>query len=104
MLGPRQVCHSITEEQAHLARGDKLAGLRQDVVWLTGSRDNLTFVQGNAYQKIGVLEGTMKIPTQKMGKNKAEVKWIVKVKGNTPLKIVATSQKGGTVVKEVEIK
>ncbi len=45
----------------------------------------------------------MKVPTQKKGKNKAEVKWLVKVKGNSPLKIVATSQKGGTAVKLVEI-
>ena len=87
----------------HLARGDRLAGNRQDVVWLTGDRDDLIFMQGNAFQRIGVLEGTMNIPTQRKGKNNAEVKWIVKVRGNAPLKIVATSQKGGTSVKDVEI-
>ncbi len=87
----------------HLARGTSLARNRQDVVWLTGDRDEVTFLQGAPYQKIGVLEGTMKIPTQKSAKNNAEVKWLVKVKGNSPLKIVATSQKGGTAVKEVEI-
>jgi len=87
-----------------LARGASLPGNRQDVVWLIGNRDKVTFLQGRAFQKIGTLEGTMKIPNQRTGKNKAEVKWIVKVKGNAPLKIVATSQKGGTVVKDVEIK
>ncbi len=87
----------------HLARGDRLNRNRQDVVWLTGDRDDLTFMQGTAFQKIGVLDGMMKVPTQKKGKNKAEVKWLVKVKGNSPLKIVVTSQKGGTAVKLVEI-
>ncbi len=35
---------------------------------------------------------------------KREVKWLVAVEGDTPLKIVATSQKGGTVVKELSIR
>jgi hypothetical protein len=87
----------------HLARGDRLARSRQDVVWLTGDRDDLVFLQGNAFQRIGVLDGTMKIPGQRGGKSNAELKWLVKVKGNSPLKIVASSQKGGTAVKEVEL-
>ena len=33
-----------------------------------------------------------------------EVRWLVAVEGDSPLKIVATSQKGGTVVKQLEAK
>ncbi len=33
-----------------------------------------------------------------------EVKWLIAVEGDTPLKIVVTSQKGGTVVKELSIR
>lgn len=88
----------------HLGKGAKLAMNREDVVWLIGPRDKLTFLQGATWQKVGVLGGKAKIPTQSKGKNSAEVKWIVKVQGNTPLKVVLTSQKGGTVVKDVDIK
>jgi len=88
----------------HLGNGARLAMNREDVVWLIGQRDKLTFLQGSAWQKVGVLGGKAKIPTQSGGKNSAEVKWIVKIQGNTPLKIVLTSQKGGTVVKDVDIK
>ena len=35
---------------------------------------------------------------------KREVKWLIAVEGKTPLKIVVTSQKGGTKVKEILIK
>jgi len=34
---------------------------------------------------------------------KRTVKWLIAVEGNTPLKIVVTSQKGGTKVKELSI-
>ena len=33
-----------------------------------------------------------------------EVKWLVAVEGDAPLKIVVTSQKGGTAVKELVVK
>ena len=92
------------ELATHLGNGAKISMNRQDVIWLIGPRDRLTFLQGAAWQKVGVLGGNAKIPTQSKGKNSAEVKWIVKIRGNTPIKVVLTSQKGGTVVEEVDIK
>lgn len=139
----------------HIARGAQLRGNREDVVWLLGDRDKTTYLQGDPYQKLGVLEGTMPIPGQSTGAGgpggpqrggsaaplqmmpqmpagmpaipgmpmgqrgqfgaraqqqpqqtgpKREVKWLVAVEGDTPLKIVATSEKGGTVVKELVVK
>jgi len=35
---------------------------------------------------------------------KREIKWLVAIQGDAPLKIVATSQKGGTVVKELAVR
>jgi hypothetical protein len=35
---------------------------------------------------------------------KREVKWLVAAESDAPLKIVATSQKGGTVVKELAVR
>ncbi len=87
----------------NLARGSELPGNRPDVVWLTGDRDNLTFLQGMAWQHAGVLDGTLAVPGFSKGENFREVKWLVKVKGNTPLKVVVSSMKGGTSVKEVVI-
>ncbi|MBD3414505.1 MAG: hypothetical protein GF421_08760 [Candidatus Aminicenantes bacterium] len=128
----------------HLARGSELSGNREDVVWLIGDRDKVTFIQGTPFQKLGVLAGTMDIPgynerttpsspssrsramrrfyrTQyyprewrpeseefqqepEASRPKRNVKWLIKVQGNTPLKIIATSQKGGTQMAEVPIK
>ena len=128
----------------HVARGSRLAGNRNDAVWLIGDRDRITFLQGSAHQSIGVLEGTMPVPgistsaptaggrgfqmqgmpnipagippemmqqfMQMMGGgqqqaaragNIREVKWLVAIEGNVPLKVVATSQKGGTAVREI---
>jgi len=36
--------------------------------------------------------------------NTREVKWLVAIEGNVPLKIVATSQKGGTAVREITLR
>jgi hypothetical protein len=124
----------------HIARGANLARNRNDVVWLIGDRDKVTFLQGTPYQKIGVLEGTEKIPGyrasptaqssaqmrsrgytpyspmvyryrsgrisydqpgEKQVGPKRVVKWLVAVEGNTPLKVVLSSQKGGTRVQTV---
>jgi hypothetical protein len=85
----------------NLARGAELPGNRPDVVWLTGDRGKLTFLQGTAWQKAGVLGGTLKLPGFRPDKKWAEVKWIVKVEGNTPLKVVSSSLKGGTDVMDV---
>ncbi len=125
----------------HLARGAQLAGNREDVVWLIGNRDRITYLQGSPFQRLGVIEGTMRIPgyaargaprpqqaqrqrrmmfyppgypvfmrqpryaptqVEQTGP-KRTVKWLIAVKGDSPLKIVATSQKGGTKVEELSI-
>ncbi len=49
----------------HIGRGSSLAGNRPDVVWLLGESNNIEFLQGTPYQKIGVLEGNKKIPGYK---------------------------------------
>lgn len=114
----------------HVAGGVDLPGNRADVVWLVGDRDKITFLQGTAFQRLGMLDGTMNVPgfsarrrpgggTQvqqqmqtrrgrglqptevTLGGTKRTVTWIVAVEGNTPLKVVVTSQKGGTKVKNV---
>jgi len=127
----------------HIARGAQIPENRQDVVWLVGDRDKITYLQGTAFQQLGVLEGTMSIPgfsgrgaagssqgqpqmqqmmpampmqmQRRFGSRfqptqvnqpgaKRTVKWLIAVEGDTPLKIVFTSQKGGTKVKELDIK
>jgi hypothetical protein len=127
----------------HLARGAELPGNREDVVWLIGDRDKVTFIQGTPYQKLGVLEGAMDIPGYKIkgpsprasqqsgwsryyrsqyyprdwrperealpekpmpASPRRIIKWVIGVEGNTPLKIVAASQKGGTKVVDVPVK
>ncbi len=87
----------------HLARGADLPGNRQDVAWLVCDRDKVIFMQGPAFQRLGVLSGKLRIPGFPQGKSTSEVKWLVKVKGNEPLKVVASSQKGGTSERDVEI-
>jgi len=87
----------------HVARGADLPGNRQDVAWLIGDRDDLIFIQGSSSQKIGVLAGKMPVPGSPAGKSTAEVKWIVKIKGRAPLKVAASSQKGGTHILDVTV-
>ncbi len=126
----------------HLARGDQLPGNREDIVWLIGNRDRITYLQGSPFQRLGVMEGTMRIPgytargaprpqqaqrqrrmmffppgfpmfqrqprysptqVEQTGP-KRTVKWLIAVKGDSPLKIVVTSQKGGTQVKSLSIR
>jgi hypothetical protein len=126
----------------HVARGAQLAGNREDVIWLVGDPSKTNYLLGTPFQKLGVMEGTMKIPgytgqgmpaapaqqrsqrrffyppgypmpfmrqrqrqpTQVREKGPSRtVTWLVAVEGNTPLKIVVSSQKGGTKVKPVSI-
>jgi hypothetical protein len=127
----------------HLARGAQIPENREDVVWLIGDKGKITYLQGSAFQRLGVMEGTEKIPgyaergvprpaqpsqmqrrmpmyppgypmRRRFGPRfqptqvnqtgpKRTVKWLVAVEGNTPLKIVFTSQKGGTKVKDLVI-
>jgi hypothetical protein len=126
----------------HVARGAQLARNREDVIWLVGDPSKTNYLQGTPFQKLGVMEGTMKIPGytgQRMpaapaqqrsqqrffyppgypmpfmrqqqrqptqiheGGSSRTVTWLVAVEGNTPLKVVVSSQKGGTKVKPVSI-
>ena len=88
----------------NLAKGASLPGNREDVAWLIGGRDNIEYIDGTPFVQLGSLDGKMKIPGFKTNNNSKEVKWIVAVKENTPLKIVVSSLKGGTVVQEVSVK
>ncbi|MDH4270453.1 MAG: M14 family metallopeptidase [Candidatus Aminicenantes bacterium] len=125
----------------HVARGAQLPGNREDVVWLIGDRAKISYLQGTPYQRLGVIDGAMKIPgyvgggpdsvdrqtTERMmfmppgypmpGRRRAEagptelkeggakrqVKWLVAIEGSPPLKLVLSSQKGGTSVKSLEV-
>ena len=94
----------------HTGQGAELAGNREDVVWLIGDRDKIRFLQGSAYQKIGVLGGAEPIPGYERefradgpDGNRREVKWLVAIDGDSPLKVVVSSQKGGTKVRELRI-
>lgn len=126
----------------HLARGAQLPGNREDVIWLIGDPAKTYYLMGTPFQKMGMMEGAMKIPgtmgrgmpeapaqqrsqrrffyppgypmpfmrqqrrepTQVRGRGPSRTAtWIVAVEGDTTLKIVVTSQKGGTKVKPVSI-
>ncbi len=88
----------------NLAEGEELPGNRQDVVWLVAERDNIEFIEGQPFQSLGSLGGTKRIPGVRNNPSHKEVKWIIAIKNNTPLKIVSSSLKGGTVYKEIKIK
>jgi hypothetical protein len=125
----------------HVARGAQLPGNREDVVWLSGDRAKISYLQGTPYQRLGVIEGAMKIPGYrgggpeavereapemrifrppgypmpgrrrpeagptevKEGGAKRQVKWLVAIEGTPPLKLVVSSQKGGTSVRSLEV-
>ncbi len=88
-----------------MARGTSFTNLRDDVVWLVTDRKNVDFVEGSAWRRIGVLGGTTVIPgVIRGGNNRTEVRWLIGARGDVPLKLVVTSQKGGTVVKELTVK
>jgi len=130
----------------HIAEGARLAGNRQDAVWLLGDRDRTTYLQGGVWQRLGTIDGALAIPgfpsaggagaggaeraqmmanlppgippemlqqfMQSMGMsdepaaagNVREVEWLVAIEGNVPLKVIVTSQKGGTQVRDVPIR
>jgi hypothetical protein len=127
----------------HTARGSALRGNREDVVWLVGARDKVTFLQGTPYQRLGVLDGAMRVPGAAAGRGggmragtpgapaeeyspapppqfqrrggppgpaqvrtggaRREVRWLVAIEGDSPLKIVVSSQKGGTKAVDVKV-
>jgi hypothetical protein len=114
----------------HVAQGAGLAGNREDVIWLIGNRDNIRFLQGAAWQSLGVIEGSMEIPghstapsatprtmrqparqrgeapqeADEQAGNKREVTWLIAIEGDTSLKLVLTSQKGGTKIRQLSIR
>lgn len=115
----------------HLARGAQIPENREDVVWLIGEKGKVTYLQGTAFQRLGVIEGAARIPgyagergAPPSGQGaqmqrrfqerfqptqvdqtgpKRTVKWLITVEGNGPLKIIVTSQKGGTKVQSLDI-
>jgi hypothetical protein len=115
-----------------VARGADLPGNREDALWLLGDRDRIKYLQGSAWQALGVLEGTMEIPgyTPRPAAPSADrpggggffgqqappeadvegsgssrtVTWLVSMEGNVPLKLVLTSQKGGTRVQNLTVR
>jgi len=131
----------------HTARGSALRGNREDVVWLVGARDKVTFLQGTPYQRLGVIDGAMRVPGAPAGRGggpgggmragtpgapaeeytptpppqfqrrggppgptqvrtggaRREVRWLVAIEGDSPLKIVVSSQKGGTKAVDVKV-
>lgn len=144
------VIENIGPLATQVARGAQLNGNREDVVWLVGDRDKVRILQGGAWQRLGVLEGTLKLPASaaaaatgqrggaaaaappglmmqglpgmpglpagQRGRGGAqpqepaqtgprrEVRWLVSVEGDAPLKVVVSSQKGGTAVKELAVR
>jgi hypothetical protein len=86
-----------------LVNTEWMAFNRGDVVWLIGENNKVTFLSGKPCEKIGNLYGALQIPAyENRGGNKKTLKWIVAVEGNEKIKVVASSLKGGTVVKEVK--
>ncbi|HSW31020.1 MAG TPA: M14 family metallopeptidase [Longimicrobiales bacterium] len=92
----------------HVARGSALAGNRPDAIWLVGDRGRVKFLQGSPWLSLGVLEGAMEIPGWAPepggGGSTREVSWLVALEGSPSLKLVLTSQKGGTHVREVPVR
>jgi hypothetical protein len=85
-----------------LQASEWMAFNRGDVVWLVGENNKLTFLSGNPCEKIGNLYGALQIPGfENREGNKKTLTWVVAVEGHERIKIVASSLKGGTVVKEV---
>ncbi len=135
----------------HRSGGARLAGNRQDAIWLIGNRDRVEYLQGGAWQSLGTIDGVMDIPAAEGGQgggtgrrtaasagqrrqaqqmppnlppqfrqqwlaqfgggdqgaddgNTREVTWLISIEGNSPLKLVLTSQKGGTKVRELTVR
>lgn len=46
----------------NVAAGPSIPCNREDVAWLVGDRDRITWIQGAPYEELGILEGTLTIP------------------------------------------
>jgi len=145
VLEVKAIIENKGELPTHVARGATLPLNREDAVWLLGDRDKVKFLIGTPWQRLGVLEGQLKIPgvsTQEetglrgaqlrgappakpalpapfrprpeiqaaetqtvktLSPSSREVTWVIAIEGQTPLKIVVTSQKGGTKVKDITV-
>lgn len=88
----------------NLAKGEDLPGNRQDVVWLIPEDKDTKFIEGKPATSIGSLAGRQKIPGVKTKPSMKKLKWIIATEKNSPVRIVVSSLKGGTVVKEITIK
>ncbi|MFO7768314.1 MAG: M14 family metallopeptidase [bacterium] len=88
----------------HLENGARLDGNREDVIWLLGPRDRIRYLQGTAFIQLGTLEGTLQVPGSDPPATSREVTWLVAVEGDGPLELVLSSQKGGTVVREITLR
>ncbi|HSP92839.1 MAG TPA: M14 family metallopeptidase [Vicinamibacterales bacterium] len=62
VLEVRAVIENTGPLATHTARGADLRGNRQDVAWLIGDRDAITFLQGTPWQQLGVIDGAMPVP------------------------------------------
>lgn len=128
----------------HTARGAAIRGNREDVARLVADRDKVKFLQGTAYQRLGTIDGAMRVPGSggggggggpraggpqtppedplypaapaqrrfgggaapvevKQGGARREVRWLIAVEGDSPLKVVVSSQKGGTAVRDIKV-
>lgn len=141
----RVVIENKGQLPTHVARGASLPLNREDVVWLLADRDKIKYLIGSPWQKLGVLEGQLKIPVPPSQEETAqrtspvrgappsqpifpvqprlkpeiqeaetqtvkilspssrEVTWVMAIEGETPIKVVVTSQKGGTKVRDINL-
>jgi hypothetical protein len=97
----------------HLAQGAAIIGNREDLAWLTADGGQLRIVTGGSPARLGVLGGALPIPGYKEPATAAtqapsgpvrELRWLAVVEGAAPLKIVVSSQKGGTSTAEVTLR
>ena len=67
-IGPYKVIEvtAVIENKGGLAtqtaRGATSRGNHDDVAWLLGDRDKITYLQGTPWQRLGVVDGTLPIP------------------------------------------
>ncbi len=98
----------------HLAQGVSIPGNREDLAWLTAGGANFRIVSGGSPARLGVLEGSMPIPGYKEPAGSEakpasagpmrELRWLAVVEGDSPIKIVVSSQKGGTSTADVSLR
>jgi hypothetical protein len=88
----------------NLAAADRLPGNREDVVWLVGDKGSIEFLEGQPFKSVGSLGGVLNVPGTGKQDSSAELEWIIALKDKSDLKLIVSSLKGGTVVKNISIK